>query len=78
MYNYVGGAVDYEYGNPDNCYDCRDGYYLNPTKNWANPGTITTAATHAGTCKPCGENIVNCLGPLVGSLTLENYQVRCA
>ncbi len=23
---------------------------------------------HMGTCKPCGENVMNCLGPLIGNV----------
>ncbi len=78
QYNSASGG-DYDYGDKTKCYDCHDGYYLTPktAKDYGqmaiavaadsgNNVLAVAAPLHMGTCNPCGENVVNCLGDLVG------------
>ncbi len=77
QYNSANGGA-YNYGDEEKCYDCHDGYYLNPltAKDYGqmyvrvhhdgSTGDMINIK-HMGTCKPCGENVVNCLGGDIGN-----------
>lgn len=67
QYNTATSGSAYYYGDEAKCYDCHDGYYLTPltAKNYGQIADVI-APLHMGTCHPCGESVVNCLGEKIG------------